>query len=188
MFSGKTEELIRRLRRARTAKKSVQVFKPVIDSRYSTGEIVTHGNRRMQAEAVDSAQEIFDKLEPKTDVVGIDEANLFGLALVGVATALRDADKQVTIAGLDTDYLGRPFPPVPELLALADSITKLLAICSRCGAPANHSQRLVDSKELILVGAVDSYEARCRRCFEPGLPLQEVLDFVAAAGKIPASD
>ena len=188
MFSGKTEELIRRVRRGRAAGKRVQVFKPAIDSRFSTSEIVTHGNVRLPAEAVDSAPEILDKLDPKSDLVCIDEANFFGPALAGVATALRDTDKQVMVAGLDTDYLGRPFPPLPELLALADSITKLLAICNCCGAPARHSQRLVDSKELILIGAVDSYEARCRRCFEPDLPVQEVLDFAAAADKIPASD
>jgi thymidine kinase len=177
MFSGKTEELIRRLRRSQIARKRVQVFKPSIDNRYSDSELVTHGNVRMQSEPVDSAQDILNRLDWKTPVVGIEEANFFGEALVETATQLADDGRQVIVAGLDTDYLGRPFAPVPDLLALAESITKVLAICMRCGAPAKHTQRLVESKELIFVGAVDSYEARCRRCFEPGIPQQELLEF-----------
>ena len=189
MFSGKSEELIRRLRRAIVARKCVQVFKPGIDNRYSDSEIVTHSDLRMPSDPVDAAEDILERLETRTEVVGIDEANFFGPALVDVANQLANAGKQVIIAGLDTDYLGRPFPPIPELLALAESITNLLAICVRCGSPAKHTQRLVDSEELILVGAVDSYEARCRRCFEPGMPRQEVLEFARpATKKISASD
>ncbi len=180
MFSGKTEELIRRLRRAQIARKRIQVFKPSIDNRYSNSEIVTHGNVRMDSTAVDSAEEILSRLEGRTQVIGIDEANFFGSGLVTTTTRMADAGKQVIVAGLDTDYKGRPFPPMPELLAVAESISKMLAICMRCGAPAKHTQRLVESEELIFVGAVDSYEARCRGCFEPGVARQETLDFSVA--------
>ena len=177
MFSGKSEELIRRLRRAGIARKRVQVFKPAIDDRYSATEIVSHGDQRMPSQVVASAREILDALDGRTQVIGIDESNFFGPDLVGLATQLADGGKQVIVAGLDTDYLGRPFPPMPELLTLAESITKMLAICMRCGNPAKHTQRLVESTDLIVVGASGAYEARCRRCFEPGLPKQEVLDF-----------
>ena len=177
MFSGKSEELIRRLRRARIARKRVQVFKPAIDDRYSVDEIVSHGDQRMKSEPVNGAQEILQKLDWRTQVVGIDESNFFGPELVDIASQLADSGKQVLIAGLDTDYLGRPFPPMPDLLCLAESITKTLAMCMRCGNPAKHTQRLVESNDLIVVGATGMYEARCRRCFEPGIPKQEMLDF-----------
>jgi thymidine kinase len=177
MFSGKSEELIRRLRRAKIARKRVQVFKPVIDDRYSATEIVSHGDQRMESTVVSNAREILEKLDWRTQVIGIDESNFFGIELVEVATQLADTGKQVVIAGLDTDYLGRPFTPMPELLCVAESITKMLAICMRCGNPAKHTQRLVESDDLIVVGAGGMYEARCRRCFEPGVPKQEVLDF-----------
>ena len=114
-------------------------------------------------------------------VVGVDESNFFGPDLAKVASQLADTGKQVIIAGLDTDYLGRPFPPMPDLLCLAESITKTLAICMRCGNPAKHTQRLVESHDLIVVGAAGMYEARCRRCFEPGMPKQEVMDFARPA-------
>ncbi len=177
MFSGKSEELIRRLRRARIARKRVQVFKPAIDDRYSAGEIVSHGDQRLQSEVVSSAKQILEIVDWRTQVIGVDESNFFGPDLVEVAAQLADAGKQVIIAGLDTDYLGRPFPPMPELLCLAESITKTLAVCMRCGNPAKHTQRLVESEDLIVVGAAGTYEARCRRCFEPGVPKQETLDF-----------
>lgn len=181
MFSGKSEELIRRLRRASIARKRVQVFKPALDNRYSENEIVTHGELRMKSECIESADQILQFLDWRTQVVGIDESNFFDQNLVDVANKLADSGKQVIIAGLDTDYMGRPFTPMPDLLAVAESITKSLAICMRCGNPAKHTQRLVESEELILVGASDAYEARCRRCFEPGVPKQEVLDFVTPA-------
>jgi thymidine kinase len=177
MFSGKSEELIRRLRRARIARKRVQVFKPTLDDRYSLDEIVSHGDQRMKSDVVQSAKEILDKIDWRTQVIGVDESNFFGLDLVDVASQLADSGKQVIIAGLDTDYLGRPFPPMPDLLCLAESITKMLAICMRCGNPAKHTQRLVESNDLIVVGATGMYEARCRRCFEPGVPKQEVMEF-----------
>jgi thymidine kinase len=177
MFSGKSEELIRRLRRAMIARKRVQVFKPVLDSRYALDEIVSHGDLRMKSEVVEDAAEILLKIDGRTQVVGIDESNFFGPNLVEVANQLADTGKQVLIAGLDTDYMGRPFTPMPDLLAVAESITKTLAICIRCGNPAKHTQRLVESDDLIVVGAAGMYEARCRRCFEPGVPRQELLDF-----------
>ena len=178
MFSGKSEELIRRLRRSMIARKRVQVFKPTIDTRYSADEIVSHGDLRMKSEVVGSGAEIMDRIDWRSEVIGVDEANFMGPALVDTAQRLADSGKQVIIAGLDTDYLGRPFAPVPDLLALAETITKTLAICMRCGNPAKHTQRLRGSDDLIVVGAAGMYEARCRRCFEPGIPKQEELDFV----------
>ncbi len=177
MFSGKSEELMRRLRRAMIARKRVQVFKPIIDNRYSDDEIVSHTDIRMKSEAVGNVSEIMERLDRRTQVVGLDESNFFGQELVEIATQLADGGKQVIVGGLDTDYMGRPFPPMPDLLTLAESITKTLAICMRCGNPAKHTQRLVESDDLIVVGAAGMYEARCRRCFEPGVPKQEYLDF-----------
>jgi len=180
MFSGKSEELIRRLRRSMIARKRVQVFKPVIDTRYSEDEIVSHGDLRMKSEVVKNGGEIMDRIDWRSEVIGVDEANFMGPALVDTAQRLADSGKQVIIAGLDTDYMGRPFAPVPDLLALAETITKTLAICMRCGNPAKHTQRLRGSDDLIVVGAAGMFEARCRRCFEPGIPKQEELDFVRA--------
>ena len=177
MFSGKSEELMRRLRRAMIARKRVQVFKPVIDNRYSHNEIVSHGDIRMRSEVVNTAAEIVKLLDWRTQVVGVDEANFMGPELIEVAGQLADSGKQVILAGLDTDFMGRAFAPMPELLAQAESITKTLAICMRCGNPAKHTQRLVESEDLIVVGAAGMYEARCRRCFEPGIPKQEFLEF-----------
>ena len=131
----------------------------------------------MKSEPVNSVEGILARLNARTEVIGIDEANFFGQELVAVATHLADAGRQVVIAGLDTDYTGRPFPPIPDLLALSESITKALAICVQCGNPANHSQRLAPSEDLIVVGASGIYEARCRRCFEPGVPKQASLAF-----------
>ena len=179
MFSGKSEELIRRLRRARIARKRVQVFKPVIDDRYSEYEIVSHSDARIEAEVVNNSKEILTKLDWRTEVVGIDEANFMGPELVEIAQQLADTGKKVIIAGLDTDYLGRPFAPMPDLLAVAESITKTLAICMRCGNPAKHTQRLSGGDDLIVVGATGLYEARCRRCFEAGIPKQETFDFLS---------
>ena len=180
MFSGKSEALISRLRRAMIARKRVEVFKPSIDTRYSDDEIVSHGGLRMHSQVVGSASDITERIDWRSEVVGIDEANFMGPQLVDVAQRLADSGKQVIIAGLDTDYMGRPFPPIPDLLALSESITKTLAICVRCGNPAKHTQRLRGSDELIVVGASDMYEARCRRCFEPGIPKQTEKDFVKA--------
>ncbi len=180
MFSGKSEELIRRLRRAMIARKRVQVFKPAIDDRYSADEIVSHADVRMKSEVIQTAGDLLSRLDWRTQVIGIDEVNFLGRELIDIAGRLADSGKQVIIAGLDTDFMGRPFAPIPDLLALAESIMKTLAICIRCGNPAKHTQRLVESEDLIVVGATGMYEARCRRCFEPGVPKQDVLDFVRA--------
>lgn len=177
MFSGKSEELIRRLRRALIARKRVQVFKPSLDNRYSAEEIVSHSDSRLPSEVIRQPAEILSRLDWRTQVVGIDEANFLGQPLVEIAGQLADSGKQVIVAGLDTDFMGRPFPPMPDLLCMAESITKTLAICLRCGNPAKHTQRLVESDDLIVVGAGGMYEARCRRCFEAGIPRQEYLDF-----------
>jgi thymidine kinase len=169
MFSGKSEELIRRLRRAEIARQRVQIFKPVIDQRYANSEIVSHSGLGIGSDNVRTAAEVLQKVEARTEVVGIDEAQFLGDELVDVCTKMADMGKRVIVSGLDTDFLGRPFEPMPRLLAIAEEITKLLAICVRCGNPAVHTQRLVASEELIVVGATGMYEARCRRCFEPQL-------------------
>src|ERR1044072_2662459 len=162
MFSGKSEELIRRLRRATIARKRVEVFKPVIADRHSIDEIVAHGDWRMKSQVVGGAAEIIDRIDWRSEVVGIDEGNFMGPGLVEVSQRLADSGKQVIVAGLDTDYMGRPFVPIPDLLAHAESITKTLAICVRCGNPPKHTQRLGGSDELIVGGAADRYKARCR--------------------------
>jgi len=167
MFSGKSEELIRRLRRAEIARQRVQIFKPAIDARYAANEIVSHSGLGISSDNVSTAAEVLEKMQPRTEVVGIDEAQFLGEGILDVCTKLANMGKRVIVAGLDTDYRGRPFEPMPRLLAVAEEITKLLAICVRCGNPAVHTQRLVESEELIVVGAGGAYEARCRRCFEP---------------------
>ena len=177
MFSGKSEELMRRLRRAMIARKRVQVFKPLIDDRYSHNEIVSHGDIRMPSEVVGSAADIMEKLDRRTQVVGVDEANFMGRRIDRGRRSTCGQRQTGDPGGLDTDFMGRPFSPIPELLAHAESIMKTLAICMRCGNPAKHTQRLVESEDLIVVGAAGLYEARCRRCFEPGIPKQEYLEF-----------
>ena len=166
MFSGKSEELIRRLRRAQIARQRVQIFKPRVDIRFSDDHIVSHSEMKMKSQLVATASEIPPLVDSRTQVIGIDEAQFFDLELVSVCNRLADMGKRVIVAGLDQDYRGRPFDPMPQLLAISEYITKTLAICVRCGAPANRTQRTVDNAERFLVGATDSYEARCRLCFE----------------------
>jgi thymidine kinase len=180
MFSGKSEELIRRLRRAEIARQRVQIFKPGIDQRYSEDHIVSHSELKIRSDSVKDAAELEAKLDRRVEVIGIDEAQFLGEEIVDVVVRLADVGKRIVIAGLDTDYLGRPFHPMPELLAVADEITKTLAICMQCGNPAKHTQRLVASKDLIVVGAAGMYEARCRRCFEPNLAELEMQRAAAA--------
>ncbi|HYJ45122.1 MAG TPA: thymidine kinase [Pyrinomonadaceae bacterium] len=167
MFSGKSEELIRRLRRAKIARQKVQVFKPKIDIRYSHDHIVSHSEMRHESSTVETAAELLSKVEKETEVVGIDEGQFFDNDLVAVANELAGRGMRVIIAGLDQDYTGKPFEPMPQLLAVAEYITKPHAICVRCGQPANYSQRIFDSEERVAVGAGNMYEARCRRCFVP---------------------
>ena len=185
MFSGKSEELIRRLRRAEIARQRVQIFKPAIYQRYSEDHIVSHSDLKIRSEAVRNAAELEQKLDLRTEVIGIDEAQFLGPEVVELVVRLADMGKRIIIAGLDTDYLGRPFHPIPELLAVADEITKALAICMQCGNPAKHTQRLIASEDLVVVGAAGLYEARCRRCFEPNLAKLEAQreSAAAAAGK-----
>jgi thymidine kinase len=169
MFSGKSEELIRRLRRAQIARQQVQIFKPEIDDRYGDGHIVSHSEMRIPSEAVRSSDELVRRVRDETEVVGIDEGQFFDANLPAACNTLADRGKRVIVAGLDQDYLGRPFEPMPQLLAIAEYITKTLAICVVCGEPANHTQRLVVNSDRVLVGANGLYEARCRRCFDPSL-------------------
>jgi thymidine kinase len=169
MYSGKSEELIRRLRRAQIAKQKVQTFKPVIDDRFSADHIVSHSDMRIGSQTVRTSDALVAQVDPDTEVVGIDEGQFFDANLPAACNTLADRGKRVIVAGLDQDYLGRPFEPMPQLLAIAEYITKTLAICVVCGDPANHTQRLVASKDRVLVGASGMYEARCRHCFDPTL-------------------
>ena len=169
MFSGKTEELIRRIRRAQIARQQVAIFKPSIDNRYSSDHIVSHSELKLQSMLVSTSAEVLE-LAADAQVVGIDEAQFFDPGIVDVAEKLANQGKRVIIAGLDQDYRGKPFDPMPQLLAVAEYITKTLAICVVCGNPADRTQRTTPSSERVLVGAKDSYEARCRRCFAPPNP------------------
>lgn len=173
MFSGKTEELIRRVKRALYAKQRVQAFKPRIDDRYDAAHIVSHGavidgekGKTLEAVAVGTSESLEARVSDETQVVAIDEAQFFDRGIVDVAQRLADRGVRVIIAGLDQDYLGRPFYPMPELMAVAEEVTKVHAICTACGAEASRSQRLISETGTVLVGGSESYEARCRGCFE----------------------
>jgi thymidine kinase len=170
MFSGKSEELIRRLKRAQIARLRVACFKPDIDLRYQPDAIASHGAQTINARAVRDVERLRESLFPALetiDVVGVDEAQFFEDALVGLAMELVHAGKRVVLAGLDTTFAGEPFPPLPALMAIADEVTKLSAVCMLCGAPAIHTQRLGTNQQLLVVGAAGVYEARCRACFRP---------------------
>ena len=167
MFSGKSEELIRRLRRAKIARQKVQVFKPEIDGRYSKDHIVSHSEMKHESANVRTAADVRANVEPDTEVVGIDEAQFFDIELIEVVNELAEKGMRVIVAGLDQDYTGKPWEPMPQLLAVAEYITKTHAICMKCGQPANYSQRTFESEERVAVGAADMYEARCRACFVP---------------------
>jgi len=167
MFSGKSEELIRRLNRARIARQKVQVFKPAIDARYSFEEIASHSGQKHLSIPVANTAEMMKHVAEETEVVGIDEGQFFDSAIIDAVNELAISGKRVIIAGLDQDYTGKPFEPMPQLLSIAEFITKTHAICVKCGATANYSQRTVESEARVEVGASDKYEARCRRCFVP---------------------
>jgi len=166
MFSGKSEELIRRMRRAEIARQITQLFKPKIDDRYSETDVVSHSQQRMPSTPVASSFDILSCVGDRTEVVAIDEAQFFDRGIVDVCIKLANQGKRVIVAGLDMDYRGHPFAPIPDLLAISEYVSKQLAICVRCGNPAVHTQRLSASTDKIVVGAGDTYEARCRRCFE----------------------
>jgi len=168
MFSGKTEELIRRLRRAQFANQQVEIFKPVLDTRYHESEIVSHDANSIASTPVEHAQNILLLANP-VEVVGIDEAQFFDQSLVEVCQQLALQGSRVIVAGLDMDYLGKPFGPMPALMAVAEYVTKVHAICMVCGDLASHSYRKIDDSQKILLGEKDSYEPRCRSCFEKGI-------------------
>lgn len=172
MFSGKSEELIRRIKRAQIAKQKVQVFKPAIDDRYSIDKVVSHNGSNINAISVVKASEIIRLLEEDTDVISIDEIQFFDPSIVDVVREIADLGKRVICAGLDMDFRGEPFGPTPDIMAIAESVDKLTAICVKCGNPATRTQRLINGNPakyndpIILVGAHETYEARCRKCHE----------------------
>jgi thymidine kinase len=182
MFSGKSEELIRRVRRAQFAKQNIQVFKPVIDNRYSEESVVSHNGTNVIAKPVEKSADIIPHVTADVDIVAIDEVQFFDENIVHVVQALSNRGHRVIVAGLDQDFRGEPFGAVPELMALAESVTKLQAVCTVCGSPASRTQRLIDGRPasyhdpIILVGASESYEPRCRHHHEvPGYPVADFL-------------
>lgn len=175
MFSGKSEELIRRVTRSQIARIPVQVFKPALDDRYAEAEVVSHSAWKVEAHPVADSIEMVRAVADATRVIGIDEGQFFDDGLVDVVDNLAATGKQVIVAGLDTDYLRRPFEPIPSLCDRAEYVTKMLAVCHRCGGPALYTQRLVRSDDLVVLGAQDAYEARCRMCYDPGEALQPEL-------------
>lgn len=164
MFSGKTEELIRRLNRALIARQEVEIFKPAMDSRYHPANVISHNETFIRSTPVQFADDII-LLSGNCDVVGIDEVQFFDRQIVQVANSLARSGKRVVLAGLDMDFEGKPFDPMPQLMAVAEYVTKVHAICMKCGALASYSFRLSDSKEKVMLGEMESYEARCRKCF-----------------------
>lgn len=170
MFSGKSEELVRRLRRALIARQSIQVFKPRTDTRSDAQVLVTRDNRELAAHSVIDTAELRRLLEPEVEVVGIDEAQFFDHDLVELVTELADRGVRVIVAGLDQDYLRQPFGPMPEILAMAEFVDKMHAVCVRCGELAHYSQRIAGGGEQVQVGDCEAYEARCRDCYEPYRP------------------
>ncbi|MBR0111162.1 MAG: thymidine kinase [Bacteroidales bacterium] len=168
MFSGKTEELIRRLRRAQFANQEIAVFKPAVDNRYSAEDVVSHDLHSVRSQPVTDPKKMLE-IGPDVRVVGIDEAQFFDASLVDVCQTLADRGVRVIVAGLDTDYLGKPFGPMPALLAIAEDVQKVHAICVKCGNLANHSHRLAKSRELVLLGEKDAYEPLCRDCYNKAI-------------------
>lgn len=181
MYSGKSEELIRRLRRAQIAKQKMQVFKPSIDDRYSIHEVVSHNGEKIKAMAIQRSSEIYDFIDEDTEVVGIDEVQFFDDGIIHICRDLADKGLRVVVAGLDMDFRGEPFGCTPSIMAIAEFVDKLTAVCVKCGSPANRTQRLIEQKPAsynnptIMVGATESYEARCRKHHEvPGKNNQEI--------------
>lgn len=172
MFSGKSEELIRRVTRSKIARIPVQVFKPQLDDRYADSEVVSHSALKVEANPVEGSLELLKSIEDHTAVIGIDEGQFFDEGLVDIVDNLAAMGKQVIIAGLDTDYLRRPFEPIPSLCDRAEYVTKMLAVCHRCGGAGMYTQRIVHSDDLVVLGAQDAYEARCRMCYNPAEPEQ----------------
>lgn len=171
MFSGKTEELIRRLRRAQFANQKIEIFKPAVDNRYSDVEVVSHDFHSITSKPIRNASQMLE-IAPDVEVVGIDEAQFFDETLVDVCQTLANRGVRVIAAGLDTDYLGKPFGPMPRLMAVAEDVQKVHAICVKCGNLANHSHRLSKSKDLVVLGEKDIYEPLCRECFNKAIAEQ----------------
>lgn len=175
MFSGKSEELIRRVTRSVIARIPVQTFKPSLDNRFAEEEVVSHSRLSVAATPVADSESLLRLVEDTTVVVGVDEGQFFDQGLVTVAEQLAASGKQVIVAGLDLDYLRRPFEPIPTLCGRAEYVTKMLAVCHRCGGPGMYTQRITRSDELVVLGATGAYEARCRRCYDPSEPEQPTL-------------
>ena len=175
MFSGKSEELIRRITRYEIARVPVQTFKPVIDDRYATDEVVSHSSLSVSAEPVADSDVLLRSVKDRTEVVGVDEAQFFDDGLVQVVAQLAATGKKVIVAGLDLDFLGRPFEPIPTLMGHAEYVTKSLAVCHKCGGAGMYTQRVIASDELVVLGAEVAYEARCRDCYDPNEGQQEKL-------------
>jgi thymidine kinase len=178
MFSGKSEELIRRVTRYQIARVPIQTFKPRLDDRYAEREVVSHSSLKVEAIPVDDSAELLRRIEDTTRVIGIDEGQFFDDGLVDVVEHLAATGMQVVIAGLDTDYLRRPFEPIPTLCDRAEYVTKMLAVCHKCGGPGMYTQRIVHSDDLVVLGAQGAYEARCRFCYDPAEPEQPELGLV----------
>jgi thymidine kinase len=179
MFSGKSEELIRRVTRYQIARVPIQTFKPQLDVRYADAEVVSHSSLKVGAIPVETSSELLHRVDDSTVVIGIDEGQFFDDGLIDVVEQLASAEKQVIVAGLDTDYLRRPFEPIPTLCDRAEYVTKMLAVCHKCGGPGMYTQRIVHSEELVVLGAQGAYEARCRVCYDPTEPEQPELDLGA---------
>jgi thymidine kinase len=176
MFSGKSEELIRRITRYQIARIPTQTFKPAIDSRYADDQVVSHSSLSVGATPVADSSDLLALVEDRTVVIGIDEGQFFDMGLVEVVDSLAATGRRVIIAGLDLDYRRRPFEPIPSLIDRAEYVTKSLAVCHRCGGPGMYTQRVIQSDELVVLGATDAYEARCRRCYDESEVFQERLE------------
>lgn len=176
MFSGKSEELIRRMTRFKIARIPIQTFKPALDDRYATHEVVSHSALSVEAQPVAGSEELLKAVDDKTEVVGIDEGQFFDDGLIDVVEQLAAAGKSVIVAGLDQDYLGRPFEPIPSLMLRAEYVTKALAVCHRCGGSGMFTQRVIESDELVVLGSQGAYEARCRFCYDPNESEQTSFD------------
>jgi len=174
MFSGKTEELLRRIKRARLAKQVVQLFKPRVDDRYDAVKVVSHEGMNADASPVADAKELLSRIRNESAVIGIDEVQFFDSAIVAACESLADSGMRVIVAGLDQDYRGQPFGPMPQLMATAEYVTKLHAVCVTCGGQASRSQRLVANEGQLFVGGAAAYEARCRRCFVDAIEIEPV--------------
>jgi len=172
MFSGKTEELIRRLKRAQFARQKIETFKPTVDKRYSEMDVVSHDLHKIPCTAIKDPARML-KVSDDVEVVGVDEAQFFDASIVGIVQELANRGKRVIIAGLDTDYKGQPFGPMPDLMAIAEDVQKVHAVCVRCGALANHSHRLSASKKLVVIGEKDVYEPLCRDCYNKAIEEDE---------------